>query len=500
MHQLRDYQEEAITALRQSLLSGKRRPVLQMPTGAGKTATAGAIINMALSKGRRVIFCVSAISLVNQTVESFERDGMLDIGVMQAYHERTDHTARVQVASIQTLMRRNVPECGLVIIDEAHVLFKFYEQWFQQLSEKNIPIVGLTATPWARGMGRLYDDLIVGTTTQHLIDQGYLSKFKVFAPAHPDLTNVKIVKGDYETKGLSEAMQEGTLVADIISTWLEKGEARPTLCFGVDRGHAKKIQQEFIAAGVPTGYMDAFTDVEEREQIAKQFANGDLKIVCNVGVLTTGIDWDVRCIILARPTRSEILYTQIIGRGLRTAEGKENSLILDHSDTTIKLGFVTDIHHEALDSGEKRTASKYEKKEALPKPCPKCTYVKPPKVRDCPACGFKAEYVSKIETEEGELLEITANKKQNALDWTSSAKSIFYAELLGHALIKGYKSGWAYHAYRQRFGVGPASKPAPISPSIATASWIKHYNITKAKQREKNEFRNANQSSQRAVA
>ena len=185
-----------------------------------------------------------------------------------------------------------------------------------------------------------------------------------------------------------------------------------------------------------------------------------------------------------------------------TANGRlvHNCLILDHSDTTIKLGFVTDIHHEALDSGEKRTASKYEKKEALPKPCPKCTYVKPPKVRDCPACGFKAEYVSKIETEEGELLEITANKKQNALDWTSGAKSIFYAELLGHALIKGYKSGWAYHAYRQRFGVGPASKPAPISPSIATASWIKHYNITKAKQREKNELRNANQSSQRAVA
>ena len=500
MHQLRDYQEEAIAALRQSLRSGKRRPVLQMPTGAGKTSTAGAIINMALKKGKKVIFCVPAISLVNQTVESFERDGILDIGVMQAYHERTDNTAWVQVASIQTLMRRNVPECGLVIIDEAHVSFKFYEKWFQQLNEKNVPVVGLTATPWARGMGRLYDDLIVGTTTQKLIDLGYLSKFKVFAPAHPDLTNVKIVKGDYETKGLSEAMQEGTLVADIISTWLEKSENRPTLCFGVDRAHAKKIQQEFLAAGVATGYMDAFTDVNDREIIAKQFADGDLKIVCNVGVLTTGIDWDVRCIILARPTRSEILYTQIIGRGLRTANGKDNCLILDHSDTTIRLGFVTDIHHETLDSGDKRAASKFEKKEALPKPCPKCTYVKPPKSRDCPACGFKAEYVSKISTEEGELLEITANKKQNSLDWTQSAKSTFYAELLGHALLKGYKSGWAYHAYRQRFGVGPATKPTPISPSMATISWIKHLNIAKAKQREKNELRNSSSASQRQVA
>lgn len=500
MHQLRDYQEDAITALRQSLRSGKRRPVLQMPTGSGKTATAGSIINMALEKGRRVIFCVPAISLVNQTVESFENDGMLDIGVMQAYHERTDHTARVQVASIQTLMRRNVPECGLVIIDEAHVLFKFYDQWFQQLAEKNIPVVGLTATPWARGMGRLYDDLIIGTTTQKLIDSGYLSKFRVFAPAHPDLTNVKIVKGDYETRGLSDAMQQGTLVADIVSTWLDKGENRPTLCFAVDRAHAKKLQQQFQEAGVRTGYMDAFTEIQERELIARQFANGELQVVCNVGVLTTGIDWDVRCIILARPTRSEILYTQIIGRGLRTAKGKEDCLILDHSDTTIRLGFVTDIHHEKLDMGDKKEANKVEKKEALPKPCPKCAYVKPPRVRDCPACGFKAEYVSKISTEEGELLELTANKKQNPLDWTQSAKSTFYAELLGHALIKGYKPGWAYHAYRQRFGVGPASKPTPISPSASTASWIKHLNIAKAKQREKNEFRNSNQPSQRAVA
>jgi len=499
-HKLRDYQEDAIVSLRQSLKSGKQRPVLQVPTGGGKTAIAGNIINMALEKGRRVIFCVPAISLVDQTVKSFERDGIFDIGVMQAYHERTDHTAQVQVASIQTLMRRNVPDCGLVIIDEAHVLFKFYEKWFEKLAADRIPVIGLTATPWARGMGKLYDDLIIGTTTERLIDSGYLSKFRVFAPAHPDLTDVKIVKGDYETKGLSAAMQEGTLVADIVSTWLEKGEDRPTLCFGVDRAHAKKIQQQFLESGVPTGYMDAFTELEERKEIAKQFADGNLKVVCNVGVLTTGIDWDVRCIILARPTRSEILYTQIIGRGLRTAEGKDNCLILDHSDTTIRLGFVTDIHHETLDSGDKKIASKYEKEAPLPKPCPKCTFVRPPKTQECPACGFKAEYVSKIETEAGELLEMAPNKKQIAKDWPADAKRIFYAELLGHAQIRGYKDGWAYHAYRQRFGVGPASKPSPMMPSAATSSWIRHLNIAKAKQREKNELRNSDTTDQRKVA
>jgi len=499
-HELRDYQKDAICALRQSLRSGKRRPVLQMPTGAGKTATAGAIINMAQEKGNKVIFCVPAISLVNQTVDSFERDGIFEIGVMQAFHERTDHRAPIQVASIQTLMRRNIPETSLVIVDECHVSFKFMDKWFKQLEEQKVPVIGLTATPWAKGMGKLYDDLIIGTTTQRLIDSGYLSNFKVFAPAHPDLTGVKIVKGDYETKGLSRAMQQGTLVADIVSTWLEKGEDRPTLCFGVDRAHAKKLQQQFLEAGVPTGYMDAFTDIEEREQIAKQFANGDLKVVCNVGVLTTGIDWDVRCIILARPTRSEILYTQIIGRGLRTAEGKDYCLILDHSDTTLRLGFVTDIHHDVLDSG-KKTKGIHEKKIKLPRACPKCAYLKPPGSRECPVCGFAAVATSKVETEEGELAELTSKKEQLGKQWTTQVKLNFYAELLGYARQKGYKDGWAYHAYKQRIGVGPPSRPIPLAPSPATLSWIRHLNIARAKQRDKqNGLSNGSSSGARQVA
>lgn len=349
-------------------------------------------------------------------------------------------------------------------------------------------------------MGKLYDDLVVGTTTQELIDKGYLSKFRVYAPAHPDLTGVKIVKGDYETKGLSRVMQEGTLVADIVSTWLEKGEDRPTLCFGVDRAHAKKLQQQFLEAGVPTEYMDAFTEVEEREEIAAKFASGEIQVVCNVGVLTTGIDWDVRCIILARPTRSEILYTQIIGRGLRTAEGKDDCLILDHSDTTLRLGFVSDIHHDKLDNGEKNR-NPLERKIALPKACPKCAFIKPPKTRECPACGFAAQPVSKVETQSGELMELTRDGRPKASKWTREQKRVFYCELLGHARLKGYKDGWAYHAYKQRIGVGPAEKGFPLQPTAATLSWIRHLNIARAKQREKtNGLSNRSNASQGQVA
>jgi DNA repair protein RadD len=181
------------------------------------------------------------------------------------------------------------------------------------------PIIGLSATPWTRGLGQHFDKLVIGATTQQLIDEGYLSPFKVFAPSSPDLSDVRTVAGDYHGGELGEAMNKNKLVADIVDTWKRLGEGRPTLCFAVDRAHAKNLQQQFDEAGIRCGYVDAYTSLEEREEVRQRFHSRELEVVCNVGVLTTGIDWDVRAIILARPTQSEMLFTQMIGRGLRTA-------------------------------------------------------------------------------------------------------------------------------------------------------------------------------------
>src|SRR5439155_12036812 len=110
-------------------------------------------------------------------------------------------------------------------------------------------------------------------------------------------------------------------------------------------------QQKFLEEDIPAEYIDCYTEAPERKAIAERFHAGEVKVVCNVGCLTTGVDWDVRCIILARPTRSEMLYVQLVGRGLRTADGKTEALILDHSDNHVRLGFVTDIHYDELDQG-----------------------------------------------------------------------------------------------------------------------------------------------------
>jgi DNA repair protein RadD len=466
---LHSHQELAIGMLRQSLASGSRRPVLQAPTGAGKTILAAAIIEMALAKGKRVLFCVPQLSLIDQTVERLGEEGIRQVGVIQAQHPGTDSTQPVQVCSLQTLANRQKPKADLVIVDECHVMFEFYRRWMALPEWQKIPFIGLTATPWTQGLGKLYDDLLIPTTTAELIEKGFLSPFKVYAPSHPDLRGVKTVAGDYHEGQLSTVMSEAKLTADIVKTWLEKGEDRPTLAFCVDLAHARTLRDQFEAAGVSCGYVDAFTTRLERNEIADKFRAREYRVVCSVGTLTTGIDWDVRCVILARPTKSEILYVQIIGRGLRTGVGKTECLILDHSDTTLRLGFVTDIHHEQLDDGESRKANvaRLDNEEPKPRECPACHILKAPKVHVCPNCGFAPAKQPTIEVKAGELVELRPGKKD------IGSKQEVYSGLLWIASARGYKDGWVANQYRQAFGVWPVRLVhQPMVPSNKLQSWV----------------------------
>lgn len=482
-HELRPHQKHAIALLRSSLGSGHTRPMLQAPTGAGKTMIAAAIVAGARAKGNRVIFVVPALSLINQTVERFYAEGIFDVGVIQGDHPMTDYSKPVQVASVQTLQNRRIPDADIVIIDEAHKWFKFYGKWMSRWDA--VPFIGLSATPWTKGLGKHYDDLLIACTTQELIDNGYLSDFRVFAPSHPDLSKVRTVAGDYHEGDLGSVMNQNTLVADVVDTWLKTAENRPTICFAVDRAHAKHLHRQFDSRGVGAAYIDAFTPPEDREAIRDQLHAGQIRVVCNVGCLTTGVDWDVRCIVLARPTKSEMLFVQMIGRGLRTAEGKDFCLVLDHSDTHLRLGFVTDIHHDKLDDGKPKESTSSEREEPLPKDCGKCGFVKPAKVHECPSCGFKPEKQSEVETQKGELKELKQRRKTNR-EMTGPEKEFFYGELKMYARQQGYSDGWASHKYREKTGVWPnhyASAPLR-TPTPETLSWIKSRQIAFAKRRK----------------
>ena len=491
---LHDHQAKALDMLRDSLRNGKRRPILCAPCGFGKTVLAGNIINRAVKKGKKVCFVVPAISLVDQTVQSLFKDGVHDVGVIQANHFMSDWSKPVQVASIQTIAKRKkYPDADLVLVDEAHKVFKTQTDWMKHEDWLKVPFIGMSATPWTKGLGKHYDDIIISATTQELIDKGFLAPFRVFAPDHPDLSGVDTQRGDYHEGQLGDAMDKMPLVANIVETWLRQGEGRPTLAFAVNCAHAKHIQRQFEEAGIPCGYQDAHTDDATRAKIKRDFHAGALKIVANVGTLTIGVDWDVRCIILARPTKSEMLFVQIIGRGLRTAQSKLDCLVLDHSNTHQTLGFVTDIFHDTLDSGKERKASE-DIKDRQPKECPQCHFLRPKGTRACPNCGHMVGVPpSEVEHVEGNLKEITPKRGTGKKDdaptntirigdkWLPLGD--FYGMLCWYGVKRGYKEGWAANKYKTAVGTWPNKyKYARLIMTIPEVdSWIRSQLIGYAK-------------------
>ena len=476
-------------ALRQSLATGHRAPMFQASTGFGKTRVMAEIALGATAKGKRVLIIVPALSLIDQTVAALRDEGLGDIGVIQAQHELTNGEATIQVASVQTLQHRRMPACDVILVDEAHAWFKFFERMIADAKASRIPVIGLSATPWTKNLGKHYDDLLQVISTEQLIEAGFLSPFMVFAPSHPDLSEVRVVAGDFHEGDLSDAMSKPSLVADVVTTWLQRGERRPTLCFAVDRGHAAQLQREFEAAGVRAGYIDAHTKRDERAKIRAKFHAREIEVVVNVGTMTKGIDWDVRCIILARPTHSISLFVQIVGRGLRTAPGKDHCLILDHSDTHARLGFVTDIRIDELDTGKHRQ-SKTRVRFDPPRECPKCSFLRPKKVRECPSCGFVPERQCEVEIEDGDLVEF---KRPKAAKHTAERMLEVFGQLRAVADGRGYASGWAAHKFKEYFGHWPdAVMHAPLcEPQPDVLGWVKSRQIAFAKARGKRDARAA---------
>lgn len=487
--QLREYQQKAIDDLRAEIALG-HKVVLAAPTGAGKTRIASEVFALAREKGSRVAFVVPFLSLIDQTFKAFVKAGLPedDISIVQANHPLCNYAKPIQICSADTLVRRpKLPLVDMVIFDEVHRRSKLYKRWMETCP--GYKFVGLSATPWSTGMAEEWDRLVIVSTTRELIKQGFLSDYKYYAPFSPDLSGVKIVAGDYHEGQLSSAMNKVEITADIVKTWVEKGERRPTLCFCVDRAHARAVQAQFEQVGINAGYVDALTPVSERVELIEGLRAGRLSVICNIGTLTTGVDAPfVSCIILARPTKSEMLFLQIIGRGLRTHKGKTECLVLDHSNTGLSLGLPCTIHYDELKSGKseagKKKSARQEKAQPVPKKCQKCDFVKPIGVHTCPECGFTPQVQSNVATRDG-VLALFQHGKQRVIEKINKRQE-WYSGFLYMAAERGYKEGWAAFKYKEKFGDWPNDLSKRMSiPTQEMRSFVRSRQIAYAKAKDR---------------
>lgn len=456
---LRPHQERAIALVKQSLGRGNRRVILQAAVGFGKTLVSARIIEGALAKGNRVIFTAPMVTLINQTVDRLANEGIHDVGVMQANHPLTNPMAAVQVASAQTLARREVPPAALIIVDEAHVRSAVVERLMAE--RPDVFFVGLSATPWSKGLGLHWQDVVQPITMRELIEQGYLSQYRALAPDVPDLTGVRTVAGDYAEDALAKVMGEAQLMGHAVETWLEHGEDRPTLVFCVNRAHAADMHAAFMRAGVASAYVDGETDSVERRLIFRQFERGEVRVICSVRTMTTGVDLAVSCIVDAAPTKSEMLHVQKLGRGMRVNPGTEDLVILDHAGNLLRLGMPDEIVHTTLDATDKGKQQTRAKAERLPKPCSGCGNLFTGRV--CPACGHERIPQAGVETADGRLVEIGGGGSKRK--HTMADKQAWYSALLTIRRERGRSSGWVSHTYRDKFGVWPRGMDEVAGPA-----------------------------------
>lgn len=486
---LRPYQLTALDALRHSLGSGNRRVMLYSPTGSGKTITAEAMIRGAVSKGKRVAFIANRKQLVQQASAHLTRAGIKH-GILQADNTRS-LDAPVLVCSIDTVAARGFPDdVVLVVIDEAHACAG--SRKYRDLLEKHnrVPVIGLSATPFAPGLGQVFSDLVIAATIRDLIDDGYLCDLDVYAPADPDLSGVATRRGiggeiDYAETQLAEAIDTPQLVGDVVEHWQRLAAGKQTVCFATSIPHSKHVVEAFRTAGVLAEHIDYHADDDTRADILGRFDRGEFQVLSNVGLLAEG--WDcpsTECMILARPTKSLTRFVQMVGRVLRPADGKTRALLLDHSGTTVRLGFPTDDLPLELDDGRANTSGskRQERRKSEPKPCPSCKYVRPAGVHVCPACGFAPERRNDVEVAAGELQRIERPSKRPA---TRDAKQHTYSQLLHIAKHRGYSDGWAAHQYRAMFGVWPRSlAEVTATPTTELLKWVKSRQIRFAKGRK----------------
>lgn len=445
--QLRPYQQRAVDEVRVAL-ADHRAVVLALQVGGGKTVVACEMIRLALQRGRRALFVVHRIELVQQARERLARFG-INAGIIKA--GITAAPARpVQVACVPTLIRRRFPAADLVIFDETHhVVSGSWLRVLHHYREAGAWVVGITATPVrldGRGLGEAFSTIVEPVTTRELIDGGFLLEPIVYAPP-VDLAGLRVTKGDYALPELAERMTK--LCGNLVDHWMEHGRGRPTVAFAVNIEHSRRIEEAFLEAGVKITHVDGKSAFRDRMAANRALRTGELEIVTQCQLWTEGVDIpELGCLVIARPTKSLGLHRQMIGRVMRTSPGKLDCVVLDHAGNHHKHGAITAPVEWSLDEKKRR-----QRTTAGCRTCLNCYAVLPPMATECPQCGAPVERRA-----DADLPPVDApGQLVRFLGPTSSPaeKAQEYRRLVETASVKGYRLGWARRQYQERFLTWP---------------------------------------------
>lgn len=465
---LRPYQSELLGRVRARIQSGTRRVVLVAVTGAGKTVMAADMITSAVERARRTLFLAHRTELIDQAGAKLASCGVRH-GVIKAGRQG-EEAAPVQVASVQTLQRRLMkprrrsppgwngtpaPDAlaafDLVIIDECHhATAAGYRSVLTAYPRS--AVVGLTATPYrldGSGLGDVFQAIEAGPQVSEMLRLGYLVPPRIYAPPPPiELEHLRMRAGDYVISDAERVLDRTAPIAELVESWQHRAAGRTSVGFACSVQHAEHCAEAFRAAGIPSMAIDGATPADVRAQALADLAAHRLRVLWNCMLLTEG--WDLpscSAVLLARPTKSRCLWRQMIGRGLRTADGKTDCVVLDHVGSVYRFGMPDEDDEYSLDGPVKRVGH-----GGGPLICRECGAIVG-KLPCCPECGWVVPILDVRAPRSWD--ERDPDELQPAQRLTEDYRCRVYWELLSKARERGYQDGWAAHRYRERFGTYP---------------------------------------------
>ncbi len=434
---LRDYQEELLNGVYESMSKGNKNIMVQSPAGSGKSVTMSEVARRATEKGNRVLFIVHRRELVSQIKGTFIANDV--------------NMELCRVGMVQTVANRikngKEPTPAIILVDEAHhSLAKTYTDIFE--SFPNAFVYGFTATPYRlsnKGFTDVFDELILGKSVQWLIDNERLAPFKYYSVNLMDsdiLTHNST--GDFNNDSITKAMQK-TIYGDAVTNYKKFADGKKTIIYTHNVESSINVAEKFKDNGYDALQVDGKTPKQQRELAMEMFREGKVNILVNAELYGEGVDVpDCECVILLRPTESLTLFIQQTMRAMRYQPDKQ-AIIIDHVGNWYRHGLPNTEHNwQEYFEGSKKKKSK---DNSIPiKECPECFGVVESAYTVCPYCGCefpKEEQADYDLVLNAELEEVTEDKVfQLNLKTAEECESV--EELYQLAKENGYKPGWAY--------------------------------------------------------